>query len=214
MNVQQAKDFLVQQATEQAVLEGAPLSDLEKRMMYFTETDDCSADPVALDETFEAEYDIDEYETRMLGLFRNAYKRLKKEYPERVHRWNEAIRLLSEGDHYILVLTGEAGAEPPRPPYDTAKLLGTALLLVALLFVGMYVLSLISDHYGIHGGPYATSYRLMPAWMKYLLMGLLVAFYLFAVGFSMFSKLSKHGNRLIEAVERLFYDIPKNKPRT
>jgi hypothetical protein len=36
MQVREAKDFLAQQAAEQAQLEGVPLSELEKRMMYFT----------------------------------------------------------------------------------------------------------------------------------------------------------------------------------
>ena len=38
MQVREAKDFLVQQTAEQAQLEGVPLSELEKRMMYFTES--------------------------------------------------------------------------------------------------------------------------------------------------------------------------------
>jgi hypothetical protein len=37
MRVREAEDFLVAQTAEQAALEGVPLSDLEKRMMYFTE---------------------------------------------------------------------------------------------------------------------------------------------------------------------------------
>ena len=37
MTVQEAKDFLVAQAAQQAALEGTALSDMEKRMMYFTE---------------------------------------------------------------------------------------------------------------------------------------------------------------------------------
>lgn len=61
----QAKDFLVQQASEQAALEGVPLSDLEKRMMYFTESDSSCENPAALNEEFEAECDTDEYETKV-----------------------------------------------------------------------------------------------------------------------------------------------------
>jgi hypothetical protein len=37
MKAGESKDFLVQQAVEQASLENIPLSDLERRMMYFTE---------------------------------------------------------------------------------------------------------------------------------------------------------------------------------
>ena len=42
MNTKQAKDFLVEQATKQAALENLPLSDIEKKMMYFTESDPAS----------------------------------------------------------------------------------------------------------------------------------------------------------------------------
>ena len=38
MNVCEAKDFV--QNAEQAALDSVPLSDLEKRMMHFTESDD------------------------------------------------------------------------------------------------------------------------------------------------------------------------------
>jgi len=45
MHVREAKDFLVQQTAEQAALENVPLSDLEKRMMYFTESGECPKIP-------------------------------------------------------------------------------------------------------------------------------------------------------------------------
>jgi len=65
MRALEAKDFLVQQTAEQAALENVPLSDLEKRMMYFTETDECPEDPIALNDAFEAEYETDEYEAKV-----------------------------------------------------------------------------------------------------------------------------------------------------
>jgi hypothetical protein len=58
--VLEAKDFLVQQTSEQAALENVPLPKLEKRMMYFTELDECPEDPITLNEAFEAKYDTDE----------------------------------------------------------------------------------------------------------------------------------------------------------
>jgi hypothetical protein len=45
MNVREAKDFLVDQAAQQAAIDGVPLSDLEKRTMYFTEWDDSGGGP-------------------------------------------------------------------------------------------------------------------------------------------------------------------------
>jgi hypothetical protein len=56
MNVREAKDFLVRRTEEQASLENVPLSALEKRMMYFTETVEMPEDPIELNTASEAEY--------------------------------------------------------------------------------------------------------------------------------------------------------------
>jgi hypothetical protein len=51
MDTKQAKDFLVAQVAEQAAIESVPLADLEKRMMYFTESDPASCpDPLTLND--------------------------------------------------------------------------------------------------------------------------------------------------------------------
>src|SRR3984893_6015209 len=98
MNTKAAKDYLVQQTVEQAALEHVPLTDLETRMMYFTESDPASCDdPIALNDEFEQEYDTAEYEAKMSRLLHHAHKRLKQEDPEKLRQWNEAMRLLNKG---------------------------------------------------------------------------------------------------------------------
>ena len=83
MKAKQAKDFLVQQTAEQASRESVPLSETEKKMMYFTESDATSCDnPVQLNEEFEAQYDTAEYETKISRLLHHAYDRLRLEDPE------------------------------------------------------------------------------------------------------------------------------------
>ena len=83
MNVREAKDFLAQQTTEQAALEGVPPSGLEKRMMYFTETGDRPEDPLALNDTFENQYDTKTFERKISRLMANAYRRIKKDGPDK-----------------------------------------------------------------------------------------------------------------------------------
>jgi hypothetical protein len=88
MNTKEAKDFLVEQAVEQAALDNLSLSDLEKRMMYFTESDPVSCqNPVELNDEFEAQYDTQEYEAKMAQLLTHAYQRVKED---------------RKGDHYGL----------------------------------------------------------------------------------------------------------------
>lgn len=87
MKVLEAKAFLVQQTAEQAVLENVPLSDLEKRMMYFTETDECPEDPIALNEAFETEYSTEKYEAKISRLLHHAYKRVRRDDSQNSESW-------------------------------------------------------------------------------------------------------------------------------
>lgn len=108
MNTKEAKDFLADQAAQQAALDRIPLSDLERRMMYFTESDpDSCHDPINLNEEFEEKYDTVEYEVKMSRLLRRAYKRLKAENAGGKLQWGEAISALEKGDHYVLLLWGQ-----------------------------------------------------------------------------------------------------------
>ena len=103
MRVREAKDFLVQQTAERAAFENVPLSGLEKRMMYFTETGECPENPIALNNAFEAEYDTTTYEKKISLLMAQAYRRIKREDPEKLRLWNNALRILNKGDHYLLL---------------------------------------------------------------------------------------------------------------
>jgi hypothetical protein len=108
MLVREAKDFLVQETAKQASIEGVPLSELEKRMMYFVENEEMPEDPIALNDEFEETYNTDEYEAKMSGLLHRAYARIKKENPEAARQWKQAIRDISKGDHYLPVLWGRS----------------------------------------------------------------------------------------------------------
>jgi hypothetical protein len=134
MRAREAKDFLVAQTAEQAALKGVSLSDLEKRMMYFTERGYVPEDPISLNDEFEAEYDSDEYEAKISRLLHHAYYRLRKENKAVRKNWDLAIRCLRRGDHYLLVMWDLA---PPgeRPPGDSLKLLALGLGIAALVLL-------------------------------------------------------------------------------
>jgi len=138
MRVREAKDFLVAQTAEQAVLEGVSITDVEKRMMYFTEGVGASEDPIKLNEEFEAECDSDEYEAKISRLLHHAYYRLRKENVAACKNWDISIRCLRRGDHYLLVMWD---LTPPgeRPPGDSLKLLASALGVIALAMLVVYI---------------------------------------------------------------------------
>jgi hypothetical protein len=144
MNPKQAKDFLTQQTAEQAALEGVPFSDLEKRMMYFTESDASCENPLELNEKFEAQFDTQKYEAKISRLLHRARERLKREDPAKARTWDQSIRALRKGDHYILVLWD---INPPSEHRirDSFQLLGLSLLLVA----GIGVVAVLAAKYNI-----------------------------------------------------------------
>ena len=123
----------MQQTAEQAQLESVALSELEKRMMYFTESGYVPEDPIALNEEFEAEYDTDEYEAKIGKLLHHAYERARKENDETRRRFDTAIKSLRRGDHYLLVMWDM------RPGLHGPYLIG--LLLGALVLAAFYAVT-------------------------------------------------------------------------
>jgi hypothetical protein len=148
MQAREAKDFLVAQTAEQAAREGVPLSDLEKRMMYFTESGYVPEDPIKLNDEFEAEHDTAEYEAKISRLLHHAYKRLQKENDEARRRWDDAIKCLRRGDHYLLVmwdentsafaLVGTSGATALR---NSLPLLASSLGFIAIAFLCYFIVA-------------------------------------------------------------------------
>jgi hypothetical protein len=130
MRVREAKDFLLAQTAEQASLEGVPLADLEKRMMYFTEGAGATEDPTTLNEAFETQYDRAKYEKKISHLMHHAYTRVRGRGGPVLQTWDDAIRRVKREDHYLLVMWGQ------RPGIHGAELIGLAIgifLLAALL---------------------------------------------------------------------------------
>ncbi len=65
-----AKQFLISKVVEQAGLERLPLSEVEKKMLCFTEVHPSLPDIYEVNAEFERDYDSDEYEAKITGLLR------------------------------------------------------------------------------------------------------------------------------------------------
>jgi len=57
-----AKEFLVSQIAGEAERQGQPLSDLERKMLYFSESGWTIPDALDVSDAFDREYNSDEYE--------------------------------------------------------------------------------------------------------------------------------------------------------
>ncbi len=100
-----AKEFLVGEIVREAEREGRPLADLERKMLYFSEGDrPLPDDSYDVAEQFDRTYDRAQYEKKIAKLARAARRQATTDQAA----WSEAVRRLEEGDHYLLVMVGEA----------------------------------------------------------------------------------------------------------
>jgi hypothetical protein len=143
--IKQAKDYLANRIVAEAAREGVPLSETERKMLYFSESDWTLPDMVQVSAEFDRNYDQNEYEDKIAGLVLEIGMRDHSQSQTDTEAWDEAVEELSEGDNYLSLLvspivastpglhgylpTLEAG--PVRPPHDRLKLWITAL---AILF--------------------------------------------------------------------------------
>ena len=105
----EAKEFLVGSIVAEAQREGVPLSEVERKMLYFSETAWTLPDITQVNEAFDREYDQDEYEQKIASLSRNFCADARKNNSNDLDAWNEAVQRLSSEDHYILVLIDAEG---------------------------------------------------------------------------------------------------------
>jgi hypothetical protein len=145
----QAKRFLVSRIVEEAERQHEPLSDVEEKMLYFSET--CPTLPHVMDvaERFENEVDSGKYEDKISRLAKGAYRHDSQESPGNTALWKEAVTILNKEDHYILVMLGFRATSSFPSKVTTNKdqwrLLGYGLLtavLMALVVISMFSLNL------------------------------------------------------------------------
>jgi hypothetical protein len=127
----EAKEFLIGKIAEQAQLTGIPLSDIERKILYFTETDWTLPDIAEVNEAFERDYDRQQYEKKVVKIVRQLRAR-RDIRADDSDLWRAAVDKLRKGDHYLLVMLEEAGALG-RPRGDLLKLLASGLAICAVL---------------------------------------------------------------------------------
>jgi hypothetical protein len=102
--VRMAKEYLAGKIVEEAKRQGVALSEVERKMLYFSETDWTLPDMMAVSEEFDRDYDQDEYEAKIAGLVRGIEARDETRSEQEKEDWYEAVLKLCDGDHYLLTL--------------------------------------------------------------------------------------------------------------
>lgn len=83
------------------VSEGIPLSEIERKMLYFTESGWTLSDMSEVAAAFDRDYNQSEYEHKIRKLARSARKQLDA---NKAKVWSSSIKKLDVGDHYLLVM--------------------------------------------------------------------------------------------------------------
>lgn len=132
----EAKEFLISKIVAQAQSENAPLSEVERKMLYYTESGWTLPDIMEVNEEFDREHDQDKYEQKITKLVAKAYKRICKGPRNEYDQWWAAIHFLQKEDHYILVMVQLARLRPRR---DQFRLFITGLAIASLLLMWGFI---------------------------------------------------------------------------
>jgi hypothetical protein len=111
----QAKRFFVQKVIAQAATEGVALSDAEQRMLSCSESDPEFVVSPGLVEKLQAEISDHAYEAKIASLIEGAWKRDVESDSNARAVYREAFTVLSQGDHYLLVMIDRALRRHLRP---------------------------------------------------------------------------------------------------
>ena len=129
----------------QSQLEGIPLSDVERKMLYFSETGWTLPDMDKVSDVFDHDYDQALYEQKIGALARNFCTKARKDNHDDFEAWNEAVRTLRREDHYLLVLIDPPSVVRFSKQLDTPspsrflKLSAVAFVIACVILVISYL---------------------------------------------------------------------------
>ncbi len=132
----EAKEFLISEMVAEAQRENVPLSEAERKMLYFTESGWTLPDIMKVSEDFDHEYDQDEYEQKIAKLVAKSDSHIRKGPSDDYDGWWAAIRFLEREDHYISVMIRLAGL---RLRGDQLRLFATALGIVTVILISAFL---------------------------------------------------------------------------
>lgn len=156
-----ALDFIVGEISAEALRQNIPLSKIERKILYFSETDPTLPDMKSVDAEFDRDYDEDTYERKIAALLSRIISKNRDGNDEERANWDAAIAKASEGDYYLFVMFSMAvdladghsdffvtGETPSRPPHDRLKLWLTAFMVVLILLGSMLLWTWLYSHSG------------------------------------------------------------------
>lgn len=146
----EAKEYLVARITAEAKQQGIELSEIERKMLYFTETGWTLPEIMDVNAEFERGYDNHDYESKIAAIIRRIEKTNADVGGDYQSLWDDAVVKLSEGDHYLLILIDLSRTDPARElsnwlpafdskqdrlPGDLLRLMVVGIVVAAAIFI-------------------------------------------------------------------------------
>jgi hypothetical protein len=100
----EAKQFLANKIITEAGFQSVPLSEVDKRLLFYSVDEPESAAGIPEDELADVN---DDYEDKIGALLKQAFQR-DQDKPEEQQKYRDAIQELKKGDHYLLVMAQTA----------------------------------------------------------------------------------------------------------
>lgn len=143
--VRDAKEYLAGAIATEAERDGTPLTEVERKMLFFTETGWTLPDMKEVSAEFDRDYDQDRYEQKIASIIVRVRARFAEENHQECLIWDSALQKLSRGDHYLLVLA--KAASPPRSgAKHILKMLFAALVILAVAWADLHVWHWARNH--------------------------------------------------------------------
>jgi hypothetical protein len=193
----EALDFVASQIAEQAQRDGVSLSEVERKMLYFSETAWTLPEILDVSEEFDRDYDQNVYEKKISQLIKKAVSNARKQR-DKFEGWTEAIRRLSREDRFLLVMIKQARLGATLRPHRVLWRLWGAGLAGMTLFVSFaWIMAKIFPDSGYHPIP-GTSPLGFYIWAAMVCVAVLYGLMRFLVGARKFDHISA------DAVEWIF----------
>lgn len=143
--IREAKEYLVSMIAKEAERDGTTLTEVERKMLFFTETGWTLPDMKEISAEFDRDFDQDEYEQKIASIITRIRTRFADEYQQEQMTWDLALEKLSKGDHYLVVLAN--AANPTRKGVRrTLKMLLAALVFLAVTYLDFRFRHWFRDH--------------------------------------------------------------------
>ena len=144
-STREAKEYLIERILTQAKREEIPLSDLERKMLYFTETAWTLPDMEKVSSEFDEQYDQDEYEAKIAALVRGIERDLARNSDDKAS-WDNAVKTLSTEDHYLLVLIDPRMNRSIKATHSPYRSIKAILILVLVVVVSLTLIYFINNY--------------------------------------------------------------------